>query len=282
MNDFRADLHCHSTCSDGTLSPVEIIELARSIDLKGLSITDHDTIDAYEQVEAIAKEYNFPLISGVEFSAALGKKSVHMLAYSFSLQSKAIHDFCLRHKQRRSERNQMIIDLLAAQGMPLKAEDVRELFSNFHSSIGRPHIALAMIKNGYVSSIQQAFSLYIGEGKPCFAPGKVFSVEETLDVIHQANGIAVIAHPHLIDDVKIVKDLLTMNFDGIEAYYGRFPAAVHERWLKIANRKNWLITGGSDFHGTIKPNLPLGSSWVGEESFSILQERYLSNSDNKV
>jgi hypothetical protein len=169
-------------------------------------------------------------------------------------------------------RLQMFLERLATHAMPLNLEDV--LFSN---SIGRPHIAMAMIKRGYVSSIQQAFQLYLGEGKPCYVPGVTYSVEETLEIIHQSKGLAIIAHPHLIKDGKILNELLNLNFDGIEGYYGRFPASAHERWLKIGARKGWIITGGSDFHGDVKPDLPLGSSWVGEETFMTLYHHFQNN-----
>lgn len=177
------------------------------------------------------------------------------------------------------KRNRSIIELLAAQGMPLTTEDFPEglLSSQSQCSFGRPHIALAMMKKGYVKSLQQAFQEFIGEGKPCYAPGNRFSVEETLEIIHQAHGLAVIAHPHLIENAAILKDMLSMNFDGIEGYYARFPRTDHERWLKIGARKGWLITGGSDFHGGIKPGIPLGCSWVGEEIFTILQQHYERN-----
>lgn len=107
--------------------------------------------------------------------------------------------------------------------------------------------------------------------------GGAFSVEETLDIIHKANGLAIIAHPHLIDNSKVLIDLLSMDFDGIEGYYARFPPQAHERWVKIGKRKGWIITGGSDYHGDIKPHLPLGSSWVGEETFSVLRKHFENN-----
>jgi 3',5'-nucleoside bisphosphate phosphatase len=275
---FRADLHCHTTCSDGTVTPTDIITLAIESHLSGLSITDHDTVDAYQEALPIAKQNQFPLVSGVEFSAMHKETSVHILAYSFSLQSEMIQNLCLKHKQRRIERNHLIIERLGKAGMPLQNEDICELESDFHSSVGRPHIAAAMVKRGYVESIQQAFNLYLGEGKPCYAAGRSFSVEETVDIIHQAKGLAVIAHPHLIENVKTLRDLLDMEFDGIEGYYARFPPQAHERWIKIGKRKEWIITGGSDFHGQIKPNLPLGCSWIGKETFSILLEHFKKNS----
>ncbi|MFI0434957.1 MAG: PHP domain-containing protein [Parachlamydiaceae bacterium] len=275
MNHFRADLHCHTTCSDGTVSPSDIIKLACDLHLQGLSITDHDTFSAYQEALPIARERDVRLISGLEFSAIHRQTSVHILAYSFPLECSTIAAFCQRHHKRRNMRYQKMLDRLMTKGMPLEPEDLSFLPSS--DSLGRPHIALAMMKKGYVKNIQQAFQEYLGEGKSCFVPAETFSVEETLCLIHQAKGLAVIAHPHLIEQVGIIKDLLDMPFDGIEGYYGRFPPSAHERWLKIGARKGWLITGGSDFHGSIKPNLGLGSSWVGEETFTILDNHFQEN-----
>lgn len=281
MNNFRADLHCHTTCSDGTLQPHEVVQLACDLGLQGLSITDHDTIEAYKHAIPAAAAKQLPLICGVEFSAVHRHMSVHILAYSFRLASLVLQEFCQRHHQRRILRNRAILNLLAAHGMPLTPEDFPDsLFATLSQhSIGRPHLAWAMVQKGYVSSIQQAFQQYIGEGKPCYAPGQSFSVEETLDVIHQAQGLAIIAHPHLIEKVGLLKDLLEMPFNGLEGYYGRFPLQANERWLKIGARKDWIITGGSDFHGEIKPNLPLGSSWVNEETFQTLYQHFKRNQD---
>jgi predicted metal-dependent phosphoesterase TrpH len=276
MIEFRADLHCHTTCSDGTTTPEDIIKLAHTKGLSGLSITDHDTIEAYKTAMPAAKTYQIDLISGVEFSALHRETSVHILAYSFPLNSPLIEEFCLKHHQQREQRNHEILNLLTSYGMPLTQGEIhRDPFSN--QTIGRPHIALAMVKKGYVSSIQEAFNKYIGEDKPCYAMGHYFSVEDTIELIHQAKGLAVIAHPHLIDDSQILQDLIHMNFDGIEGYYGRFPSTDHERWIKIGQRRGWLITGGSDFHGDIKPNLPLGASWINEETFRILQKHFQKN-----
>jgi predicted metal-dependent phosphoesterase TrpH len=275
---FRADLHCHTTCSDGTATPHEIIELACAQGLQGLSITDHDTIAAYSEIGDLAEKKGLFLLPGVEFSAVHLEANIHVLGYSFPPDSACMHDFCMKHQDRRHERNQAILNLLSAQGMPLSMEEVHPLIPSSQKSVGRPHIAIAMVKKGYASSIQEAFHDFIGEGKSCYASGNAFTVQETIDLIHQAKGLAIIAHPHLIEKVHVVKSLLEMNFDGIEGYYGRFPLQAQERWIKIGKRKNWIITGGSDFHGTIKPHLPLGSSWVDETVFSILYRHYQQNS----
>lgn len=277
MNDFRADLHCHSTCSDGTSTPTEIVQLASSLNMQGMTITDHDTIAAYEEAVPAAKNANLPIISGVELSTVHKGEPIHILAYSFSLNSPVIETFCHRHRERRVTRYQQILDLLASKGMPIPEEKVSLLSTH---SPGRPHIALAMVEAGYVKSIPEAFHDFLGEGKPCFVPSLSFSVEETLAVIHEAKGLAVIAHPHLIKNIGVFKDLLDHPFDGIEGYYARFPPSAHDRWVKIGLRKGWLITGGSDFHGRIKPNIPLGCSWTNGETFSQLHDLFLRNHNN--
>jgi 3',5'-nucleoside bisphosphate phosphatase len=277
MNEFRADLHCHSTCSDGTLSPEQIVRLAHQSQLNGLSITDHDTIHAYPEALPIAQELGIALISGVEFSTFFKNESVHILAYSFALNAPGIHALCLRHIQRRFERNLAILERLRANQMPLEMEDLSFENSAAAHTVGRPHIAMALVKKGYVATVQDAFNRLIGEGKLCYVAGENISLEETLAVIHEAKGLAVIAHPHLVQKVALLRDLLDLPFDGIEGYYGRFHATSHERWLKIGKRKNWLITGGSDFHGAIKPQINLGCSWVSQETFSILYQHFQAN-----
>lgn len=273
MPPFKADLHCHSIFSDGTFSPEEIMELAKETGLQGLSITDHDTVNAYERALPAAKEKNIHLISGIEFSTTHRGSSVHLLGYSFDVNAPSIKELCLKHIERRTRRIEKILHLLKIRGMPLQKEDFSKESLVCNHPIGRPHIAQAMIKKGYVNSVQEAFHTYLGEQRLCFVPGESFSVEETIEAIHSAKGFAVIAHPHLIKNEQVTLDLLNMPFDGIEGYYARFFSHQEKRWIKIGERKGWIITGGSDFHGTIKPNNPLGCSWVGDETFKILKNR---------
>ncbi|MBA3814948.1 MAG: PHP domain-containing protein [Parachlamydiaceae bacterium] len=281
MNPYRADLHCHSTCSDGSLSPIEIIQLAKKIGLSALSITDHDTIEAYKSAFPAAKEAGIALLPGVEFSAMLNNVSVHVLGYGFAIDEPIIQTFCNQHFERRHQRNREILKLLDKHGMPISEEELIEacpfnLEQPFKHSTGRPHIALAMIKKGYINNIYDAFARYLAEGKSCYAQGAPFSVEETIDIIHRSKGIAIIAHPHLQKSNRVIKKLLEMNFDGMESYYGNFPLQRHQKWLQIALNKNWLITGGSDFHGTIKPHIPLGCSWIDEEKYQAVLNKLQS------
>ena len=271
MKQFRADLHCHSTCSDGTVAPKELIDLAIENGLSGLSITDHDTLNAYTSALPYAKERDFPLLTGVEFSCFHQNESVHILGYAFSLSNEQLNAFCQKHKERRYQRSQLILEKLKEHGMPI------EINTENLESIGRPHLAMEMIREGYVASMEEAFKKYLGEGCSCYVPGESFSVEETINVIQAAGGFAVIAHPHLIHLPRIVTDLLKMPFDGIEAYYARFPPHREKPWVKIGLHREWILTGGSDFHGTVKPHIPLGCSWVSEETFQTLYKTCLTN-----
>lgn len=284
MINFRADLHCHSTCSDGTLQPIELLHHAIEKGLSALSITDHDSIDAYSpETIAAARELNLELIPGVEFSTVLDQTSVHLLGYDFSLENQEIAAFCEQHKLRRKKRYQGILKLLNAHGMPIDEEAFLRTVSETapagqNLTIGRPHIAQMMVQLGYVGSLQEAFKKYLGDGCSCYLQGEYVTPEETINIIHRAGGVVIIAHPHLIKNSSLLLKLLEMNFDGIECYYSKFPPKDHIRWLKIAEHRNWLITGGSDFHGDIKPLIPLGCSWIDDIQLRRLQNRDLRRS----
>lgn len=277
MTPFRADLHCHTTCSDGSANPSEIIELAAKCKLSGLSITDHDSINAYEEALPIAAIHKIEMVSGVEFSTVHKGVSIHILAYAFPLENPIITEFCHKHHLRRLNRNRDILIRLANHGMPISEEEFIDP-SKPNQTIGRPHIAQAMMKKNYVISVQDAFKRYLGEGKSCYAPGESFSTEETIDLIHKAKGLVVIAHPHLIGHAKTLHEILEMPVDGIECFYANFAANANQRWMKIAEKKGLIMTGGSDFHGDIKPNIALGCSNVNEKQFRLLQKHYLNPS----
>ena len=170
--------------------------------------------------------------------------------------------FCEKHQERRLKRNRTILEKLKRLSMIIEEE---ELGNPNDRTVGRPHIAELLLKKNYTSSIQEAFDRYIGEGKPCFEPGESFTPEETIDIIHLSGGKAFIAHPHLIKKNEVLRDLYEMDFDGIECYYGVFHNGEEKKWLKIAKERGWLVSGGSDFHGTIKPYIQLGTSWVDED-----------------
>jgi len=262
--DYRADLHCHTTCSDGSLTPIEILHLAKKHHLLGLSITDHDTLDAYtNDTLALACELGIDLFVGVELSARLDHTSVHILGYGVNKTDQLLR-FFMRQRENRDRRNAEILRQLAKRSFVLTQEELARKKTG--RGAGRVHIAQLMVEKGYVPSIHAAFDLYIGDHKCCFAENNCFNIQDVVDIVHQAGGKAFIAHPHVIQKREILMALLEVNFDGIECYYSLLSPKREKKWLKVAQQKNWLVSGGSDFHGDIKPRVMLGSSWVDAQT----------------
>ncbi|MDN3504229.1 MAG: PHP domain-containing protein [Rhabdochlamydiaceae bacterium] len=256
----------HSTFSDGTLTPFELIERAKSLKLSGISITDHDSVLAYTpDVFDFASEQEIELMTGVEFSCRFEETTIHILAYNFDPLADSIVTLCARHVQRRERRNKTILERLRGKGIII---DYDELVNSAKGAVGRPHIANALIKKGIVSTIQQAFDQLIGDSSPCYVPGESVTIPETLEVIHQAGGKAFIAHPHLVRKKKMVSRIVDLKIDGIEVYYAKFPPHRESGWLAMAKEKGLLISGGSDFHGDYKEKNPMGCSWVNKEAFN--------------
>lgn len=269
LTEFRADIHCHTNCSDGTDTPLELLNKAVEIGLSGLSITDHDTIAAYsEEFLAEAKKLNLAILPGVEFSSEIDNMSVHILGYGFDLYDNGLKNFILKIQAKRKDRNRAILEKLAARKLQIGEEELSD-FAKM-KTIGRPHIAQLMVNKGYVSTIREAFDRYLKEGALCFASGIKFHPQEVIHEIRKAKGKAVLAHPHFIKRGSFLRKLFDLPFDGLECYYARLDKALEKPWLKIAKDRGLIATGGSDYHGAIKPHIALGSSWVSESVFKSL------------
>lgn len=268
MNKY--DLHTHTTFSDGSMTPEQLFELAKLTGLKGLSITDHDTCEAYFNLPAT----DLVIGIGAEFSCFYEDESVHILGYDFILDHKDINDLCLRHKNRRLERNLAILKNLKSIGIEISEDDLYERFDK--RTVGRPHIAQLLIEKGVCTSIDHAFRELLGEGKRAYAQGPRISCEETISIIKKAEGKAFIAHPHVIRKNKLLKALKKMPFDGIEVFYAKYPKSHVVGYQNLAAEKNWLISGGSDFHGDFKTFNSLGSSWVDDDHFHKIFSRPLN------
>lgn len=273
MNE-KADLHCHSTFSDGSLSPLKLLELAQKKGLFGLSITDHDTIDAYPEAIVEASSRKLLLLNGVELSARAGNESIHILAFGFPISSPKIKALCLQQKEMRRARNLEIVALLKSRfriEIPLPEREA--------GSVGRIHIALELLKKGAVKTVREAFEKYIGDGKGAYILGEKLTCEKVIDEVHLALGKAILAHPHLIVRKRVLKALFEMDFDGIEAFYARLPLPNEKPVMEIAKSRGWILTGGSDFHGEIKPYLDLGCAYTPKETFDLLYQHQLSLSE---
>ncbi len=266
------DLHTHSNFSDGTMSPKELVKLAHDSGLTGISITDHDAIGAFREGYEYAVSLGCMLIPGIEMSTEFQNESIHVLGYSYDPNSEILIEACLLHRKRREARNRNMIDLLEKKGMKISYDEVVALSPEAHT-YGRPHIAHVMVQKGYVESIQDAFKKYLGTGKSCYVAGEKWATSDAVEIIHQAKGYAILAHPHLISRFQRVRELMKLPFDGLEGYYAQFPLRDNKRFISLAESQGLLITGGSDFHGTIKPHGRLGSSVAPDTTVKILYTR---------
>lgn len=274
--EFRADLHCHSNCSDGSEDPHVLLRLALQAGLQGLSITDHDTLDAYTPaLFKDAEELGLRLLTGIELSSELDQVPVHILGYGYDVHAPHLKGFLEDLQNRRRERNLAILKKLAARQMPISEEELISFSLSIRQkrTIGRPHIALLMVKKGYVDTPQEAFERYLREGALCYAAGIKVTPKEAIEQIHQAKGKAVLAHPHFLKKGSFLRKLLDLPFDGVESYYSLLHKEQEKPWLKLAKERGWIATGGSDYHGTLKPRIPLGCSWVNETTFNALLSR---------
>jgi len=275
----RADCHCHTHCSDGSLSPTSLLDLAKARALDAISITDHDTIAAYPQALPYAQKLGIVLISGIEISAQFQQSSVHILGYGFDLSHPLLADYQQSLQMKRLERNQQILAKLAKLNMHIPESMLVDRFGK--AVIGRPHIATLLVEKGYIGSTKAAFKRLLGDKARCFVKGYQVEALEAIEFIHQIGGYAVIAHPAYFSAQKNMQALTQLPFDGIEVYYGRMSTIQVQPWIHLAQQKNWLMTGGSDFHGS-KKGFELGCSYTPSEQFAILAERYFKNNPNTV
>ena len=277
---MRIDLHIHSTASDGTLTPAEILSLAKELNLGAIAITDHDTLDGSKDALSFGIPPSVKFLTGVEISAEPPPSfscagSFHILGYAVDIDHPALSHKLSMLRDSRKNRNPQILKLLSRFGIEIEFDEVRKLAGN--SQLGRPHIAQLMVDKGYVRSIDSAFDEYLGNGKPAYVDRFRFECEETIKAILNAGGIPVLAHPRLlgIKENDVIEDLIAvltdMGLRGIEAYYPEHTKNLIAYYSRLARHFNLLITGGTDFHGAIKPDIQMG---VGNGDFFVPFELY--------
>lgn len=242
--------------------------MAVSKELQGLAITDHDTVGAYPEAYREAEHLGLSILTGVEFSSAHNGKTVHILGYGFDYQHSAISELCLWHHNRRSQRLEVLKKGLEDRGVSLTEEELQELRA--HPCLGRVHFAQVLLKRGLVNGVGEAFKSYLNDSWVKEAEKKAGlcakDVPSTIETIKKAKGKAILAHPHLLNKGVFPK-IRDFDFDGVEAHYARFDRQHCQPFLEVAATKNWITTGGSDFHGLAKLNNMMGDSWVGRETF---------------
>jgi predicted metal-dependent phosphoesterase TrpH len=248
-----ADLHLHTFFSDGTFTPEELVERASKIGFSAIALTDHDTLEGCARAAAACATAKIEFISGTELTAEHEDIEVHILAYLVDTQNQVLLKRIAEFQTVRQSRIREMVAALNQQGIPLKAESVFAL-ANCQSP-GRPHVARAMVKEKLIGSLDEAFERYLKKGRPAWVPKTKMSALEAVELIHQAGGLAVMAHPGLNRSDEIIPDLVDAGLDGIECFHTKHSTAMAERYLEFAEKYNLLVTGGSDCHGfsKIKP-----------------------------
>lgn len=274
---MEIDLHVHTTASDGTMSPAEVVRYAKEKGLRTIAITDHDTIEGIAEGLQEGRKLGLEVIPGVEVSVDFAKGTMHLLGYYIDYTSAELLEKLAIVQRARAERNLKIIEKLRGLGIDIDLSEIKE--APEHGQIGRPHFAYALVQKGYVQNIQDAFERYLRKGGPAYAEKFKFSPQEAMSVIHKAGGVTVLAHPFTLNQLQlhdlepVIVELKENGLDGIETYYPEHSEGQTKFYRHLAQKYGLAITGGSDFHGFNKDKEDLGEGYGnGECSHTLVDE----------
>ena len=270
------DLHLHTTASDGTMSPAELVRYAQEKGLKVIAITDHDTIEGLPEGIQEGNKVGLEVIPGVELSADAPTGTMHLLGYYIDPDSSELADKLRVLQQARMERNLKMVEKLRALGISLELSEVKA--APEHGQIGRPHFAYTMVQKGYAQNIQDAFDRYLGKGRPAYVEKFRFSPAEAMDFIRKAGGITVLAHPFTLKQAEpqdfeaLIRELKEKGLDGIEVYYPEHSDGQKRLYRDVAQKYGLVISAGSDFHGLNKDEADLGEGYAaGELTYGLVE-----------
>jgi predicted metal-dependent phosphoesterase TrpH len=267
------DLHTHSNYSDGLLSPAALVEEAVSRGLRVLGLTDHDTVAGIPEAREAGERLGVEVVPGVELSTSLaGGEGVHLLGYFVDVENPALLEGLAGYAQARDERMARMLERLRMIGLAIAPADVQALAGQ--GTVGRPHLARALIAAGYVASVPEAFDRYIGQGKPAYAPRPRVDPREAIALVRAAGGVPVLAHPFSPGGVESVLDRLApAGLAGMEVDYGEYTPRERDVLRAIAARRGLIATGGSDFHGIDRgAGRELGSAPVPMAAVAALRQ----------
>ncbi len=262
------DLHLHTTASDGTLSPPELVERARSAGLTTIAITDHDTTAGSRAARDAARAAGLALVPGIEISAVSEERDLHMLGYFIDVDSPSLVAFLERQRVERLRRVSEIGERLASLGCRIDVAPILDAAGSGRS-VGRPQIADALIRGGYVTDRDDAFARYLEHGAPAFVPRRGAAPADVVAVVHEAGGVVSMAHPGLTRRDDLIAPLVALGLDAIEVRHSDHDAATEARYRALATALGILATGGSDYHGDIgRRAATLGAVVMPDDDFA--------------
>jgi predicted metal-dependent phosphoesterase TrpH len=278
---MAVDLHTHSDRSDGSDTPAQIVQLAAQANVRGLSLTDHDTVDGLTIAANTAEQLGVEFLPGIELSAHTHERTIHLLGYGFDPSNAELVAILESQQRSRLGRNTLLIEKLNALGYEITLDEV--VAKTNGGSIGRPHFAAVLLEKSYVTSIDQAFLELLADGRPAYVERRELAASDAIALIHGAGGAAIWAHPsrtNIIDENRFrteLEELLAAGLDGFECWYSRYSPDLRRRMTRIARKYGVIATGGSDYHGSFKPDLSIGSGTgdlrIPFEVFEELRDR---------
>ena len=245
-----ADLHLHTNFSDGTYTPEELAAHGQRLGFRALALSDHDTIEGCVRMAAACAAHGVEFIPAAELTAELGGNELHLLGYFLDATNARLLVELAKFQDVRQNRIREMVAAIQKHGVPLREEAVFEV-ANCRSP-GRPHVARALVQAGLCKSLDEAFERFLKKGKPAWVPKFKMSATVAIDLIHDAGGLAVMAHPGLNHCDELIPALAECGLDGLECYHTKHPWAVAEHYVKMAEQNRLLVTGGSDCHGLSK------------------------------
>ena len=274
-----ADLHLHTSFSDGTFTPEELVLQAQKNGLSCIALTDHDTVQGCARAAAACAPALIEFIPGTELTAEHDDTEVHILGYFLDTQNQTLLAEIAKFQAVRKQRIYEMVARINEIGVPLKVEAVFAL-ANCESP-GRPHVARTLVKEGLTRNLDEAFERFLKKGRPAWVPKAKMSARESVDLIHQAGGLAVMAHPGLNRTDDIIPALVDAGLDGIECFHTKHSTTMAERYLGIADQFHLLVTGGSDCHGFSKARPLIGTVRLPYEHVEKMKAA-LAGQKNKI